>query len=118
MVLFIIIIVALAWVLSTAGDYATVAQDQRRGHEAFRKMQDDNMRRNIQISKEQDVYYNPAMKAIKMVPDYDYYRDGSLKRDPITNKVYPKGKYMCDSRGRTADITIPQPPQESWPPAK
>jgi len=53
-----------------------------------------------------------------MTPDYDYYSDGSLKRDSITGKYYLKGQYMCDSRGRTADITIPQPPQELWPPAK
>ena len=115
---FIILLIVIALVLSSVGDYATVAQDQRKGHEMFQKMQDDIMQRNIQISKEQDVYYNPAMKAIKMAPDYDFYRDGSLKRDSVTGKYYPKGKYMCNSYGRTADSTIPRPPKELWPPAK
>lgn len=58
-----------------------------------------------QTSQESDVFYNVDARCL----NFNYYSDGSLKKDPYNNRTYQKGEYRCDSRGRTATLKQASP---------
>lgn len=92
----IVAIILFSWIYLT---HLPATNGIREGHEHMQKMREESKAHWRSEAAKQDRYYDPIIG--NMNPNF--YSDGSLRRDMSTNKVYPKGKYYCDSDGVTAD---------------
>lgn len=96
----IIGILLILAVINFAGEsmaYHNLQQKNKRCFETASKNYDAWHR---ETSQKSDVFYNADARCL----NFNYYSDGSLKKDPYNNKTYQKGAYRCDSRGRTATL--------------
>lgn len=81
----------LSWLLHSISAYNLRKQQQEVWDEQQRKIR-ENLYND---ANEGDYYWLDDISK----PDYNYYRDGSLRYDCITRKFYPKGTYYADCHG-------------------
>jgi hypothetical protein len=91
----IIIILLGSWLLNLVGQGLSTYNVKQEGHKHMQQVLENIRQTRQENSKKWNVYYDDRTGDL----NYNFYRDGSVRQDSRTHRMYDMGQYFYNADG-------------------
>jgi hypothetical protein len=91
----IIIILLGSWLLNLGGQAISTYNVKQEGHRRMQEGKEKSRQMFRKMAEQRNIYYNDECVSV----DDRFYRDGSVRFDYQTKRLYPQGRYFYNADG-------------------